>query len=58
MFLSFVNTLVMLFLALHMALSHPYTTVDVAQSFLDNIFKLHEFQDSITSDRDVVFTSQ
>jgi len=48
----------MLFLALHMALSHPYTTVDVAQSFLDNIFKLHEFQDSITSDRDVVFTSQ
>ena len=40
-----------------MALSHPYTASDVAQSFLDHVFKLHGFPDTITSDRDPVFVS-
>ena len=40
-----------------MALSHPYTVADVAQCFLDNVFKLHGFPDTITSDRDPVFVS-
>ena len=40
-----------------MALSHPYTAADVAQCFLDNVFKLHGFPDTITSDRDPVFVS-
>ena len=41
-----------------MALSHPYSAKEVAQSFLDNVFKLHGFLDTITSDRDFVFVSQ
>nr|KYP41560.1 Transposon Ty3-I Gag-Pol polyprotein [Cajanus cajan] len=41
-----------------MALSHPYSAVDVSQSFLDHVFKLHGFPDSITSDRDSIFISQ
>ncbi|XP_027368238.1 uncharacterized protein K02A2.6-like [Abrus precatorius] len=41
-----------------MALKHPYTATDVAQCFLDNVFKLHDFLESITSDRDPVFVSQ
>ena len=41
-----------------LALSHPYTTTEVAQSFLDNVFKLHGFPDSITSDKDAIFVSQ
>jgi len=41
-----------------MALSHPYSAADVAQSFLDHVFKLHGFQNSITSDRDSIFLSQ
>uniref|UniRef100_A0A151UF61 Integrase catalytic domain-containing protein n=1 Tax=Cajanus cajan TaxID=3821 RepID=A0A151UF61_CAJCA len=41
-----------------MPFSHPYSTVDVAQSFLDHVFKLHGFLDSITSDRDSIFISQ
>lgn len=40
-----------------MALSHPYTTMAVAQLFLDHIYKLHEMSDSIVSDRDKVFIS-
>nr|KYP76053.1 Retrovirus-related Pol polyprotein from transposon 17.6 [Cajanus cajan] len=40
------------------ALSHPYTAREVAQAFMDNVFKLHGFPDSITSDRDPVFVSQ
>ena len=41
-----------------MGLKHPYTASDVAQVFLDNVFKLHGFLDSITSDRDPVFVSR
>ncbi|CAL0319699.1 unnamed protein product [Lupinus luteus] len=39
-------------------LAHPYSASIVAQAFLDNIFKLHGFPDSITSDRDPVFISK
>nr|KYP37703.1 Transposon Ty3-G Gag-Pol polyprotein [Cajanus cajan] len=38
-------------------LSHPYQASDVAQTFLDNIFKLHGFPETITSDRDPTFIS-
>jgi hypothetical protein len=41
-----------------MGLKHPYTASDVAQVFLDNVFKLHGFPDSITSDHDPVFVSR
>jgi len=41
-----------------MALQHPYTAATVAQCFLDNVFKLHGFPTTITSDRDSVFVSQ
>lgn len=40
-----------------MALSHPYTTLEVAQAFMDTVFKLHGMPKSIVSDRDLVFTS-
>jgi hypothetical protein len=39
------------------ALSHPYTTLKVAQAFFDNIVKLHGLPCSIVSDRNPVFTS-
>lgn len=40
-----------------MALSHPYTTKDVAKVFFDQVFKLHGLPSTIVSDRDAVFTS-
>lgn len=41
-----------------MALAHPYTTKHVAQVFLDNVYKLHGLPETITSDRDPVFTGK
>lgn len=39
------------------ALSHPYTASDIAQLFLEHIFKLHGMPATITSDRDPIFIS-
>jgi len=39
------------------ALAHPFTAMQVAQAYMDNIFKLHGLPDSIISDRDRIFTS-
>lgn len=41
-----------------MAISHPYTALNVAQVYMDNIFKLHGMPKTIVSDRDRVFTSR
>ena len=43
--------------AYFIALSHPYIAKEVAKVFLDNVFKLHGFPSTITSDRDSVFVS-
>jgi len=40
------------------ALFFPYTTHDVAQLYLDSIFKLHGWPQTIVSDRDSVFISE
>lgn len=37
------------------ALSHPYTAIEVAQAYLDNIFKLHGLPKDNVSDRDPTF---
>lgn len=41
-----------------LALSHPYTAIEVAQAYLDNIFKLHGLPKHIVSDRDPTFLSE
>ncbi|WVZ85511.1 hypothetical protein U9M48_032433 [Paspalum notatum var. saurae] len=38
-------------------LSHPFTTLQVAVLFMDNIYKLHGLPQAIVSDRDRIFTS-
>lgn len=40
-----------------LALAHPYTALDVAQLFLDSMFKFHGMPHSITSDKDPIFLS-
>ena len=40
-----------------MPISHPYTALDVAQAFMDNIYKLRGLPKLIVSDQDPVFTS-
>lgn len=39
-------------------LNHPYTTLTVAQAFLDYVFKLHGLPTILISDRDKVFLSK
>lgn len=38
-----------------MDLAHAYATLDTAQLFLDNVFKLHGLPKSITNDMDTLF---
>lgn len=40
-----------------MSMSHPYISINVAQRFLDNVYKLHGYPASIVSDRDLIFMS-
>ena len=39
-------------------LAHPFTALQVAQVYLDNVYKLHETPNSIVSDRDKTFISR
>lgn len=41
-----------------MTLSHPFFAVNVAQTYLDYVYKLHGFPKSIISDRYKVFVSR
>jgi hypothetical protein len=38
-------------------LLHPFSAQQVAQAFLDNIYRLHGLPSTIISDRDHIFTS-
>ncbi|GJT31444.1 putative mitochondrial protein [Tanacetum coccineum] len=39
------------------SMAHPYIANQVAQAFMDNVYKLHGLPNTIVSDRDKVFTS-
>jgi hypothetical protein len=39
-------------------LAHPYTAAQVAQVYIDNVFKLHGMPTSLVTDCDRIFTSQ
>jgi hypothetical protein len=39
-------------------LAHPYIAAQVAQVYIDNVFKLHGMPVAFVSDRDKIFTSQ
>ena len=39
-------------------LAHPFTSAQVAQVYMDNVFKLHSMPEAIVYDRDKVFTSR
>lgn len=41
-----------------LALSHPYTAMDIAKLYLDQVFCLHGMPKDITSDRDPTFLSE
>lgn len=41
-----------------LALAHPCIALDVAQLFMDHIFKLHGWPTTITCDRDPIFVSK
>lgn len=41
-----------------LALSHPYTAMDIAKLYLDQVFRLHGMPKDITSDRDPTFLSE
>lgn len=40
------------------ALSHPISAKNLAQTFIDNLYRLHGLPDSIVSDRDSLFLSE
>jgi len=40
-----------------MAFSHPFTALQVAQLYLNTVYKLHGLPEAIISDRDRIFTS-
>ncbi|GJT16655.1 retrotransposable element Tf2 [Tanacetum coccineum] len=43
--------------AYFVAFAHPFTAINVAQVFLENIYKLHGLPNTIVSDRDKIFLS-
>lgn len=40
------------------ALQHPYTTTTIAQSYIDNVYKLYGLPKVMVSDRESIFLSK